>query len=339
MKHFQFLRQRRIRLGRTISNFRPDRGGFTLIELLISLGLFSIIVSIAVGGFVRALRTQRQTQALLAANSNASAALEIMAREIRTGSLFNMGSSRLEFRNARGKVVAYQLEGGAIQKSEKNPDDTGRTGFQSITGKNVTISDLSFMLQGVSASDGYPPRVAISFAASPNTTDPAVAGTKVRLATTVSARLADDQPATLVLQKRVNNSASAGTAHADEFELVVRGTNVRPCKAVTLEDDPSGRFANDPNGTWCKFGGADPHGAYDGHDPEHPMNTTATYYVYMAEGEYEADELPWSGYTKTIFELDFRGGGSSLGCGGGGKTIEVNKVKNCYIKNDPVAPN
>ena len=57
--------------------------GFTLVELLVAIGVFSILISVAVGTFARALRTQRQTAALIAANSNASLVLEQMAREIR----------------------------------------------------------------------------------------------------------------------------------------------------------------------------------------------------------------------------------------------------------------
>ncbi len=47
-----------------------SRAGFTLVELLVAIALFSIAVSVAVGGFVRVLRTQRQIVALIAANSS-----------------------------------------------------------------------------------------------------------------------------------------------------------------------------------------------------------------------------------------------------------------------------
>ncbi len=62
--------------------------GFTLVELLITVGLFVIIITIAVGGFTNAVRTERQVSLLISAQSNVSLVLEQMSREIRTGYLF-----------------------------------------------------------------------------------------------------------------------------------------------------------------------------------------------------------------------------------------------------------
>jgi prepilin-type N-terminal cleavage/methylation domain-containing protein len=67
---------------------KDTKKGFTLIELLITVGLFTIIITIAVGGFTNAIRTQRQVSSLISAQSNVSLALEQMARQIRTGYLF-----------------------------------------------------------------------------------------------------------------------------------------------------------------------------------------------------------------------------------------------------------
>ena len=57
-------------------------------ELLVAVALFSILMSIAAGGFVRALRSEREVSAMMAAESNVNLALEQMAREMRTGYLF-----------------------------------------------------------------------------------------------------------------------------------------------------------------------------------------------------------------------------------------------------------
>ena len=62
--------------------------GFTLVELLVAMALFSILMAIAAGGFVRALRSEREVSAMMAAESNVKLALEQMAREMRTGYLF-----------------------------------------------------------------------------------------------------------------------------------------------------------------------------------------------------------------------------------------------------------
>ena len=67
---------------------RTQPAGFTLVELLVTIALFSIIVSIAAGGFVRALRSEREVSAMILSESNVSIALEEMTREMRTGYLF-----------------------------------------------------------------------------------------------------------------------------------------------------------------------------------------------------------------------------------------------------------
>src|SRR5262249_39846319 len=65
-----------------------DSSAFTLIELLVAIALFSTLVAIATGGFVNALRSERQASAMMAAESNVDIALEEMAREMRTSYLF-----------------------------------------------------------------------------------------------------------------------------------------------------------------------------------------------------------------------------------------------------------
>ncbi|MBI2075117.1 MAG: prepilin-type N-terminal cleavage/methylation domain-containing protein, partial [Candidatus Harrisonbacteria bacterium] len=72
--------------------------GFTIVELLVAVGLFLIVLAIASGAFVQALRSQRATLRLMAANDAASSALEQMTREIRVGDDFALaGQSELRF--------------------------------------------------------------------------------------------------------------------------------------------------------------------------------------------------------------------------------------------------
>jgi prepilin-type N-terminal cleavage/methylation domain-containing protein len=160
-------------------------GGFTLVELLVSIGLFSVITSIAVGGFVSVLRSERQAAGLLAANSNVSLSIEQMAREMRTGYNFctarNCLLSELNFRNARGDEVTYRLQNGAIERQ------VNAGAFQKITADNVEVKYLKFYLQGREAGDGEQPRITIVVGVSSK--EPGVAGNVSNLQTTVSARL------------------------------------------------------------------------------------------------------------------------------------------------------
>ncbi len=75
-------------LSRTVPDAPRARGGFTLVELLVAIGLFAVIATIASGGFISALRTQRRVASLISAESNVTLVLEQMAREERTGYLF-----------------------------------------------------------------------------------------------------------------------------------------------------------------------------------------------------------------------------------------------------------
>lgn len=137
---------------------KSSRRGFTLIELLVAVSLFSIAVAIAAGGFVRALRTQRQLIALISANSSASLAIEQMSREIRTGYDFNCVApggicNELIFVNADGERVAYLAEDGVLGR---------RTGsavaFQPLTPENAEVRKLSFFILD---DTNYPPRITI----------------------------------------------------------------------------------------------------------------------------------------------------------------------------------
>lgn len=195
------------------------RRGFTLVEMLVAVAVFMIIVAIGVGGFARALRTQREVAALIAAQSNASLALEQMAREIRTGYLFcndpdplrngspnfacfphctvaTLGTTPtftcdgfLDFYNANSENVEYATStGNSLMRNENS------AGFVPITGDNVSIKYLTFTIFGMKEGDNWPPRVTISMGVTPSTTDPAVANDVINLQTTVSARQIDCGP-------------------------------------------------------------------------------------------------------------------------------------------------
>lgn len=161
---------------------RAQRGGFTLVELLVAMALFSIAISVAVGGFVRALRTQRQLIALIAANSNASLAIEEIAREMRTGYDFACAGSlspceELQFTSASGEAVRYRTVDGALERG------TGAS-FQRMTAENVFIQDLWFSLNDNNGRN--PPLITVTLGVSGRGRD---AGASVTtLQTSVSSR-------------------------------------------------------------------------------------------------------------------------------------------------------
>jgi len=174
--------------------FSTKRGGFTLIELIVAVSLFSVVVSIAAGGFVSALRTQRQSSALTLANSNVSLALEQMSREIRTGKNFgcvgSLGgaetpstcSNGLAFTNANGESVAYCPDGaGGIVRALNSDCAAG----EEITSDSVIVNYLLFRLVGTSGGQA-PARVTILLGVGPREKE--ISGNVLNLETTVSSR-------------------------------------------------------------------------------------------------------------------------------------------------------
>ena len=177
------------------------RRGFTLVELLIAIALFSILITVAVGGFTKALHTQSEISALIAAESNAGLAIEQITREIRTGTDFCAVDavsgrslcdcpavdaftgapvcSNLAFVNAEGQTVMYYVNNGVLEKSV----DGGST-FAPATGSDATVSYLTMTI--LDNTPGDYPRVTFSVGVSPN--DPALASQVLNLQTTVSVR-------------------------------------------------------------------------------------------------------------------------------------------------------
>ncbi len=163
--------------------------GFTVVELLVSISIFSVIISIAVGGFTQALRTQRQAAAFIAANSNVSLAMEQMVREIRVGQNFSSvtcpASSLpgLLFQRLKGGsivdvVYCHDATAKAITRSE------GTNPAQPIVADNVSVKNLDFTLL---SDPNYPPRITIVVSVGAKETT--LRAFTTHLQTTISARL------------------------------------------------------------------------------------------------------------------------------------------------------
>ena len=198
---------------------QKNKEGFTLVEMLVSIALFSILVSIAAGGFVRALRSERQITSMMSTESNISIAVEEMTREMRTGYLFchqagletpdpicdcrSDGAldpawtcSAIEFHDSSGTQVEY------FQGDRSNPDaptstilyryDSDDSKTKPITGDNVDITNLKFILFGQIEGDNWNPRITITMSAAPG--DSTVSWAAVNLQTTISARTIDCVP-------------------------------------------------------------------------------------------------------------------------------------------------
>lgn len=167
-----------------------SKRSFTLIELLVAMMLFIILLSIAVGGFIRALRTQRAITALMEANDNVSFALEQMAREIRTGYHFiKLSDSELQFVNAQNLVVWYRLNDVTIERGTESV--TLQRTYKKITADSAKISNFNIALFGAEDGDGYPPRITISLSVSIRGPGVEKLGISTNVQTTVSSIILD----------------------------------------------------------------------------------------------------------------------------------------------------
>lgn len=162
--------------------FRRDSAGFTLLELMISSAIFIVLIAVASGTFISAIRTQRTITNLSEAMNNASFVIEQISREIRVGFQFTGGGNSLQFINSDGDAIEYRFIDNGIQRNEAS------SGWETLTSEDVNIGNAEFILQGHNPSgmsDGEPTRVTIVVS---------VVGEKniaVNLQTTISSRNLD----------------------------------------------------------------------------------------------------------------------------------------------------
>jgi len=129
-------------------NRSSSQSGFTLIEMIVSLALFSVVVTIAVGALLVLIASNQRFQNEQTVMTNLSFALDSMTREIRTGTNYYCVSRT----NTAGPTDRRIFQDGAILDSGVTGNcATGRTadthryqgiafveGGQSVTGSANT---------------------------------------------------------------------------------------------------------------------------------------------------------------------------------------------------------
>ncbi len=162
--------------------------GFTIVELVVAMGIFAVVTAVAVGAFTQALRSERRLTSVMNVDSNASAALEQMAREIRTGFMFNpvrsdyapaSCSQDLSFIGPNGDVV-YGLQGNAIVRGTSTLSSA-----VPITSGNVRVSRVCLLPVKISPCDPW--RVVISMTV--GSAQAADTSQDIQIQTTVSSRV------------------------------------------------------------------------------------------------------------------------------------------------------
>lgn len=171
----------------TIFNFqlRSDRG-FSLIELLVSMAIFTVVLTMAVGGLLVLISSNAKAQNIQEAVSNVQFALDSMAREIRNGSSYYCTDSGSV---SDGDYSAVQdcddgnalsvIEGGVNQELGISQSANSRIGWrynssaqsverwdgggawERLTSSKVSITEMYFRVIHTSKSDQRQPMVTI----------------------------------------------------------------------------------------------------------------------------------------------------------------------------------
>ena len=164
------------------STLRQNVLGFSLIEVLVSLSIFAVVMTIAVGSLMVLIAANSRSQNMQEAMTNISFALDSMTREIRTGTdyycitsgtlpsagaavqdcsdggalAFNEGGKSLTVNTSNdSRRIKYRLQGGTIQRS------LGNGSYVPITSANINITDLRFYVSGSTRGDLESPTATI----------------------------------------------------------------------------------------------------------------------------------------------------------------------------------
>lgn len=146
--------------------------GFTLIELMVSVAIFSIVMTIALGALLAMSESDRKAQTLKSVVNNLNFAMDSMSRSIRTGSFYHCGdASVLPYASSRDcstpsntfahltaqfSTVIYKLETSNATLCNQPASSVGcitrsldgGTTFYPITAPEVYITTLSFYVTG-----------------------------------------------------------------------------------------------------------------------------------------------------------------------------------------------
>lgn len=128
-----------------IKAFPQKERGFTLIEMIVSLGVFSIVITIAVGALLVIISTNKQLQAEQSVMSNLAFAMDSMTREMRTGYSYYCDSQPND--NSGSKKIFKEIGTGSTDHDNLGDTTTkhcpwGRSNI------NHNLQGVSFMESG-----------------------------------------------------------------------------------------------------------------------------------------------------------------------------------------------
>lgn len=134
--------------------------GFTLIEVIVAVGIFVIVMVIAVGAVINAVDANRKAQSMSVVVNNLNLSIESMVRDLRTGyGYYQSDTSEVNFTNKDGISVVYYFDNTGKGNLVKGPDTVIGSGI--ITSDEVTLESVTFNIEGNSTNDG-PERILLN---------------------------------------------------------------------------------------------------------------------------------------------------------------------------------
>ncbi len=138
------------------------RAGFTLLEMIVSVGLFAVVATIALGALLVSTTANRKSKTERVALDSLGFVLDDITQNVRFGSNYNCNStgtpvlvectgSILSLTDANGATVRYRRNTttGAIER------DTG-AGWIRVSDPSVNVAALSFTVRGNTPLFRYP---------------------------------------------------------------------------------------------------------------------------------------------------------------------------------------
>ncbi len=122
--------------GRLFANPTRVSRGFTLVEIIVSLAIFSVVATVALGALIKIVDANRKAQTLHSAITNLNFALESMSREMRVGTKYHCDSGTNV--NILGNTITatQPCPGGSI-----NEIGTGGGGYIAFNSSKRDVSD------------------------------------------------------------------------------------------------------------------------------------------------------------------------------------------------------
>lgn len=173
-------------------------------ELIVSVGLFMIVVTIAMSAYVTMISLDRKARATNDVVSNLSFAVNSMSRAIRTGSDYNCGATggvtndcwpspqtSFKFKDENGltEIYFYDFDSRSIYGCINVANCSVNTASRLIDPR-IDVSEFKFFAEGTAAGDTKQPRVVFTITGSIKP-DPQTAPISFTIESSATQRLLD----------------------------------------------------------------------------------------------------------------------------------------------------